>query len=220
MKTALIGLSAAVFLALPIACAAAPTSSGSGIVSNKSASASNDTPTWTSASGKAYPATCPALLRHTFPRLQDEEPQSLCQYAGRVLLVVNTASFCGFTGQYKGLEQLQSRYKDRGLVVLGFPSNDFNQESGSSREIADFCENTYGVKFPMFDKSSVKGPQASAFYQQLAAQSGQAPRWNFYKYLIGRDGSVVNAYASLTSPDSRDLSREIEKQLALAVPAK
>ena len=102
------------------------------------------------------PAACPATLQHTFPRLQDEKPQSLCQYSGKVVLVVNTASFCGFTGQYKGLEELYARYKDKGLVVLGFPSNDFAQEKGSNKEIADFCENTFGVKFPMFAKSSVK----------------------------------------------------------------
>ncbi|HEX2545490.1 MAG TPA: glutathione peroxidase, partial [Ramlibacter sp.] len=92
----------------------------------------------------APPAACPALLQHSFPRLQDEKPQNLCQYTGKVLLVVNTASFCGFTPQYEGLEKLHARYRDRGLVVLGFPSNDFSQESGSNKEIADFCENTFG----------------------------------------------------------------------------
>ena len=102
---------------------------------------------------QAAPAACPALLQHSFPRLQDEKPQSLCQYAGKVLLVVNTASYCGFTPQYKGLEELYARYRDAGLVVLGFPSNDFAQEPGSNAQIADFCENTYGVKFPMFAKT-------------------------------------------------------------------
>ncbi len=97
-------------------------------------------------------ASCPALLQHSFPRLQDEKPQSLCQYSGKVLLVVNTASYCGFTGQYEGLEQLHARYRDRGLVVLGFPSNDFAQETGCNQQIAEFCSNTYGVKFPMFAK--------------------------------------------------------------------
>ncbi|MDY0108206.1 MAG: glutathione peroxidase, partial [Giesbergeria sp.] len=116
--------------------------------------------------------TCPATLQHTFLRLQDEKPQSLCQYSGKVLLVVNTASFCGFTGQYKELEALHAKYQGRGLVVLGFPSNDFSQETGSNQEIAEFCENTFGVRFPMFAKSSVKGPQANAFFQQLAQQTG------------------------------------------------
>ena len=161
---------------------------------------------------------CPALLQHSFLRLQDEKPQSLCQYRGKVLLVVNTASYCGFTGQYKELEALHARYQSKGLVVLGFPSNDFSQESGSNQEIAAFCENTFGVRFPMFSKSSVKGPQANALYQQLAQQTGQAPRWNFHKYLIGRDGTVVDNYSSLTSPDSRSVVRAIEQQLARPAP--
>jgi glutathione peroxidase len=162
----------------------------------------------------AKPASCPALLNHNFPRLQDEKDQSLCQYSGKVLLVVNTASFCGFTGQYEGLEALYARYKDKGLVVLGFPSNDFNQESSDNKEIAEFCANTFNVKFPMFAKSSVKGPQASPFFRQLADQSGQVPRWNFYKYLIGRDGKLIDSYASTTGPDSRKLVAAIEQQLA------
>lgn len=161
----------------------------------------------------ASPA-CPALLQHTFARLQDEKPQPLCQYAGKVLLVVNTASYCGFTPQYKGLEALYTRYKDQGLVVLGFPSNDFAQETGNNQQIADFCENTFSVKFPMMAKSSVTGDQASPFFRQLAAQSGQKPRWNFYKYLIARDGHVAGSYSSMTSPEDRTLIKEIEKQLS------
>lgn len=156
---------------------------------------------------------CPALLQHSFPRLQDEKPQSLCQYQGKVLLVVNTASFCGFTKQYQGLEALDARYRARGLVVLGFPSNDFAQESGSNRDIADFCENTFGVKFPMFAKSAVRGHDANPLFRQLAAQSGTTPKWNFYKYLIGRDGRVVAAYSSLTSPEDPGLVRALERQL-------
>ncbi|PRD66921.1 glutathione peroxidase [Malikia granosa] len=163
-------------------------------------------------------ASCPALLQHSFPRLQDEKPQSLCQYSGKVLLVVNTASYCGFTGQYEGLEQLHARYRDRGLVVLGFPSNDFAQETGSNQQIAEFCSNTYGVKFPMFAKSSVAGAQASPFFRQLAEATGQKPRWNFYKYLIGRDGKPVASYSSMTGPDSQALRREIERLLALPAP--
>ncbi|WP_295851344.1 glutathione peroxidase [uncultured Xylophilus sp.] len=163
----------------------------------------------------AAPAACPALLQHTFPRLQDEKPQSLCQYAGKVVLVVNTASFCGFTPQYKALEALHAKYRDRGLVVLGFPSNDFSQESGSNQEIAAFCENTFGVKFPMFAKSAVRGADANPLFRQLAAQTGTTPKWNFYKYLIGRDGRVVDSYSSVTAPDSRDFVRDVEKQLAV-----
>ncbi len=158
-------------------------------------------------------AACPAILQHTFLRLQDEKPQALCQYAGKVLLVVNTASFCGFTPQYKGLEALDSKYRARGLVVLGFPSNDFSQETGSNKEIADFCESTFGVKFPMFAKSSVRGVQANPLFKELAQASGTTPKWNFYKYLIGRDGKVVESYSSMTSPDDRSFIRAVEKQL-------
>ena len=162
----------------------------------------------------ADPIACPATLQHTFARLQDEKPQSLCQYAGKVVLVVNTASFCGFTGQYKGLEDLYARYKDRGFVVLGFPSNDFLQESGDNKRIADFCENTYGVKFPMFAKSAVRGRDANPLFRELAAQGASAPMWNFHKYLIGRDGRVVATYSSLTKPDDPALLRAVEQQLA------
>ena len=169
-------------------------------------------------SSQAAEATCPALLQHTVPRLQDEKPQSLCQYQGRVLLVVNTASRCGFTDQYEGLEALHQRYQGRGLVVLGFPSNDFAQEKGSNKEIADFCENTFGVKFPMFAKSSVKGADASPLYRQLAQLSGKTPQWNFHKYLLGRDGKLVDNYSSMTAPDSKGLISAIEQQLAAPAP--
>ncbi|RYZ16969.1 MAG: glutathione peroxidase [Myxococcaceae bacterium] len=167
-----------------------------------------------SATPAAAPGQCSPLLQHTFGRLQDEKPQSLCQYAGRVVLVVNTASFCGFTPQYKGLEALHARYADKGLVVLGFPSNDFSQEKGSNKEIAEFCENTFGVKFPMFVKSSVRGPDANPLYRQLAAQSGRSPAWNFHKYLIGRDGRLVDNYTSMVAPDNPAFIRDVEKQLA------
>jgi glutathione peroxidase len=161
----------------------------------------------------AAQAACPPLLNHTFDRLQDEKPQSLCQYAGKVVLVVNTASFCGFTSQYKGLEALNGQYKERGLVVLGFPSNDFAQEKGSNKEIADFCESTFGVKFPMFTKTQVTGEGAAPFFKQLTAQTGQKPRWNFHKYLIGRDGKVIDQYSSLTGPDNKTLLAAIDKAL-------
>ena len=160
-------------------------------------------------------SACPALLNQTFPRLQDEKPQSLCQYSGKVILVVNTASYCGFTSQYKGLEALYAKYKGQGLVVLGFPSNDFGQqEPDSGKQIAEFCANTFGVKFPMFAKSSVKGPQANPLFAELTRLSGTSPKWNFYKYLIARDGRTVEAYNSLTSPDSRSLVTDIERALA------
>ncbi len=163
----------------------------------------------------AQAAACPALLQHTFPRLQDEKPQSLCQYTGKVLLVVNTASFCGFTQQYGGLEALHAKYKDRGLVVLGFPSNDFAQETGSNQEIAAFCENTFGVKFPMFSKTSVAGKNAHPFFKQLASQAGSSlPRWNFYKYVVGRDGQVAGSYGSMTGPQDARFVRQLELLLA------
>jgi len=157
---------------------------------------------------------CPALLQHSMDRLQDEKPQSLCQYRGKVLLVVNTASFCGFTQQYGGLEALYARYRDQGLVVLGFPSNDFAQERGSKKDIAEFCESTFGVKFPMFTKTAVTGRDAHPFYKRLASESGSSPRWNFYKYLVGRDGKVVGAYGSTTGPQDPRLVKQIEQQLA------
>ncbi len=163
----------------------------------------------------AAPATaCPALLNKRFDRLQDEKPQDLCQYAGRVLLVVNTASFCGFTQQYAGLEALDQRFRARGFTVLGFPSNDFAQEKGSNAEIADFCESTFGVKFPMFVKSAVRGSDANPLFRELAEQSGTTPKWNFYKYLVGRDGRVVKAFSSMTGPDDASLIQALEHELA------
>jgi glutathione peroxidase len=161
-------------------------------------------------------AACPALLQHNFLRLQDEKPQSLCQYAGRAVLVVNTASYCGFTGQYAGLEALYRRYQARGLVVLGFPSNDFGrQEPGNNQAIADFCENTFGVKFPMFSKTAVVGSGANPLFQQLAQRSGERPGWNFHKYLIARDGQAVQSFPSAMAPDHPAIVREIEKILSV-----
>lgn len=164
----------------------------------------------------AAPASaCPAILQHQFARLQDEAPQNLCQYAGKVLLVVNTASYCGFTGQYEGLEALYAKYQGKGLVVLGFPSNDFGrQEPGTSKEIADFCFNTYGVKFPMFSKAVVSGPGRNAFYSALFQASKVAPKWNFHKYLIARDGKVLASYSSNVAPDHVKVIDAIEKALA------
>lgn len=160
------------------------------------------------------PAACPPLLQHSFNRLQDEKPQPLCQYAGKVLLVVNTASYCGFTPQYQGLEALHAKYGPRGLVVLGFPSNDFAQEPGSGEQIADLCFNTYGVKFPMFAKSSVVGPQANALFVALTQATGKAPNWNFNKYLVDRQGKPLAAYGSRVAPDDAALRRAIEQALA------
>lgn len=172
------------------------------------------TPTLRAATPPQTPASCPGLLQQNFLRLQDEKPQSLCQYSGKVVVVVNTASFCGFTPQYQGLEALYAKYKDKGLVVLGFPSNDFSQETGSNKEIADFCENTFGVKFPMFTKSSVTGKDANPLFKQLSAKTGTTPRWNFYKYVIARDGQSAVSFNSMADPASRQFLNEIDKQLA------
>jgi len=162
----------------------------------------------------AAPA-CPALLQQTFNRLQDDAPQPLCQYAGKVLLVVNTASFCGFTSQYEGLEALHAKYASRGLVVMGFPSNDFGQqEPGDAKQIADFCFNTYGVKFPMFAKSTVVGRQANPLFATLAQATGKPPKWNFHKYVVDRRGQPVAAFASSVKPDDAQLVASIEKALA------
>jgi glutathione peroxidase len=161
---------------------------------------------------------CPALLNQSFKRLQDDVPQNLCQYAGKVVLVVNTASYCGYTSQYQGLEALYAKYGPQGLVVLGFPSNDFGkQEPGSSKEIADFCFNTYGVKFPMFAKSSVSGAAPNALHAELARLTGAAPKWNFHKYLLDRNGKVIHNYPSKITPDDKKLVADIES--ALAMPA-
>ena len=162
----------------------------------------------------AAPSGCPALLKQTFNRLQDEAPQSLCQYAGKVVLVVNTASYCGFTNQYEGLEKLYAKYGPKGLVVLGFPSNDFGkQEPGNAKEIADFCYNTYGVKFPMFAKTSVKGSAANPLFASLAKTTGHEPGWNFTKYLIDRNGKVIEHFPSKVTPEDKKLVSKIEQAL-------
>jgi glutathione peroxidase len=158
---------------------------------------------------------CSSLLHKSFKRLQDDAPQDLCQYAGRVLLVVNTASYCGFTSQYEGLEKLHTDLKAKGLVVLGFPSNDFGQqEPGGSKQIADFCTNTYGVKFPMFEKSVVTGSGANPLYRELAQATGKTPRWNFHKYLIGRDGKALASYSSMVTPQDMKLMADIDRALS------
>ena len=162
-----------------------------------------------------HAADCPPLLDSAMPTLTDDKPESLCQYKGKVLLVVNTASQCGYTPQYEGLEQLYRRYKDKGLVVLGFPSNDFGgQEPGSNKEIASFCEANYGVSFPMFTKTAVARGKVNPFYVKLAASSGNRPGWNFHKYLVDRKGSKAQSFNTDVEPDDPKLVREIERLLA------
>jgi glutathione peroxidase len=163
----------------------------------------------------AEAGACPALLDASMPSLLDDRPTPLCQYRGKVILVVNTASQCGYTPQYEGLEKLYRRYKAKGLVVLGFPSNDFGgQEPGSAQEIAQFCQVNYGVSFPMFAKSGVKAAGANAFFDKLAQASGSRPRWNFHKYLVDRQGKTVAAFDTRVEPSDPGLVAEIEKLLA------
>ena len=177
------------------------------------ASAQSATPVTTTANPVAA-ASCPAILHHQFPRLQDDSPQNLCQYSGKVVLVVNTASFCGYTHQYEGLEALYAKYQAKGLVVLGFPSNQFGeQEPGSSKEIADFCYNTYGVKFPMFSKTDVVGDKRNPLYVELFKATQVEPKWNFTKYLIDRSGKVVANYPSKVEPTDTVLVAALEKAL-------
>jgi glutathione peroxidase len=160
-------------------------------------------------------AACAPLLQHTLPRLQDDQPVSLCDFAGKVLLVVNTASYCGYTPQYEGLERLHGRFSKKGLVILGFPSNDFGrQEPGNSAQIGQVCFNTYGVGFPMFAKIQVVGSGAHPLYQSLAQATGQTPGWNFHKYLVDRSGRPIASYPSRVEPESAALVRAIEKALA------
>ena len=167
------------------------------------------------AQGTTTSAACPPLLNHTAARLQDDKPQNLCQYAGKVLLVVNTASYCGFTSQFEGLEALNARYAAQGLVVMGFPSGDFKQEDKDAKKTAEVCFNTYGVKFPMFATGPVRGADAQPIFRQLAQATGQQPSWNFNKYLVGRDGKAVAHFGSMTGPTSGTITAAIEKALAL-----
>ncbi len=154
---------------------------------------------------------CKPLLNFQFPGLIDGKTRSLCDYSGKVILVVNTASECGYTPQYEGLEALYKRYQKDGLVVLGFPSNDFGaQEPGSNREVAEFCRLNYGVSFPMFEKTTVAGSGVNAFYAALAQRSGSTPRWNFHKYLIDRSGNRVLGFGSSVEPQDPNFIREVE----------
>ncbi|PWR19586.1 glutathione peroxidase [Zavarzinia compransoris] len=139
----------------------------------------------------------------------------LSAYRGKALLVVNTASFCGFTSQYEGMVTLWNTYRDRGLVVIGVPSNDFNQEPGNAGDIREFCDLTYGVDFPMADKEQVSGPGAHPFYAWAAATFGadKVPSWNFHKYLISPEGQIVAAYSGLTGPTAGSLTDAIEMVL-------
>ena len=162
---------------------------------------------WVSTSAMA---ACPTLLDRSMQTL-DERNQSLCQYAGKVLLVVNTASRCGYTPQYDGLEALYRKYQVKGLVVLGFPMNDFGgQEPGSNKEISTFCVNQYAIDFPMFAKTALK---ANPLYAELVKTTGEAPKWNFHKYLVDRSGARVQSFGTRVEPNDAKLVGAIERLL-------
>lgn len=147
----------------------------------------------------------------------DGKPMPLAQFDGKVVLLVNTASECGYTGQYEGLEKLWLNYKDTGLVIVGVPSNDFGaQEQGNAEEIATFCKINYGVTFPLADKTVVKGAKADPVYVWAKAEAGAlgSPKWNFHKYLFGRDGKFVDWFSTPTEPTSEKITKAIERALA------
>lgn len=157
-------------------------------------------------------SACPALLDHRFNSLQGK-PVDFCEFANHPILVVNTASKCGYTPQFEKLEAMYKRYRSRGLVVVGFPSNDFNQELATNQEIGSFCRLTYFVEFPMMEKSVVTGAAADPFFRQLRAVTGVAPQWNFHKYLIAPDGRTVYSFRSQEEPDSRKIMGRLAPML-------
>jgi len=160
------------------------------------------------------------LLDRSYRPLAGKAPLNLQQvHGGKVLLVVNTASKCGFTPQFEALEALHAKYSGQGFAVLGFPSGDFmNQEYADEKQIQEFCTLTYGVKFPMFEKVHVKGAEATPLYRDLAKATGEAPKWNFHKYVIGRDGRVLASFGSKTKPDDKAVVDAIEAALKAPKP--
>lgn len=158
-----------------------------------------------------------AMTAHDFTfRSIDGDPLALSGFAGKAVLVVNTASECGFTPQYAGLQALWERHRDKGLIVLGVPSNDFGgQEPGEEAEIKQFCELNYGVDFPLTEKVKVIGSEAHPFYRWIADELGedQAPRWNFHKYLIAPDGTLAGAWPSRVTPDAAEIASAIDASL-------
>lgn len=168
-----------------------------------------------SLSGIAVAAdNCPAFLNQDLRKLRSSETINICKaYAGKPLLLVNTASHCGFTPQFKGLQAVYEKYQEQGLVVIGFPSDDFNQEAKDEAETADVCYINYGVKFTMLTESPVKGDHANPIFKELAKQTA-APAWNFNKYLVKPDGTVVQHFNSRVKPDSPEMTQAIEKMLA------
>ncbi|WP_394253055.1 glutathione peroxidase [Vibrio profundi] len=162
----------------------------------------------------AFSASCPEILTGKQRLLNSNEEIELCEkFQGKTLLIVNTASQCGFTPQFEQLEQLHQTYKNKGFTVVGFPSNDFRQDRGSEEQSAKICYLDYGVTFPMMARASLSGPDANPVFSEIQQQAGVKPRWNFYKFLISKEGKVVATFPSSTSPDSTTLKNAIEQQL-------
>ena len=172
-------------------------------------------PAYASSESGSRESNCAETLNYNFKKLASDESVNLCSaYQGKVIIVVNTASKCGYTHQYEGLENIYDKYHDQGLVILGFPSNDFaNQEPGDEDEIKEFCRRTYGVKFPMFEKSTITGQSANPLFIKLSEITGDHPRWNFHKYIINRSGEVVKSFPSAMDPDSPEITRTIKSLL-------
>lgn len=168
--------------------------------------------------GHSALAGCPDYFAGEQRELNSTQRHNLCQLTqGKVVLVVNTASYCGYTKQFKGLEALNQEYRDQGLLILGFPSNDFQQEAGEEGETAAVCQRDYGVTFPMFNRVSVRGDQAIPLFKGLTLAANESPAWNFHKYLIGRDGQLLASYGSRQRPDEDPLLAQLRKALA-AIP--
>ena len=162
----------------------------------------------------AVAAQCPDLLKHMKRKLNSQEVVNMCEeYSGKAVLFVNTASKCGFTPQFESLEKLYDNYKEEGLVVVGFPSNDFKQEFSDESKTAELCELTYGVNFPMFETLSVRGKDADPLFAKLAEVTGKQPKWNFNKYLMSADGAAVTHYGSRVDPMSKDFIADVKKAM-------
>jgi glutathione peroxidase len=162
-------------------------------------------------------APAPQSLHDFTLKTIDGKPMPMSQFKGKVVLLVNTASMCGFTPQYEGLQALHDSYKAQGFTVVGVPSGDFgDQEFGSNGEVKQFCESKFGIKFPMAEKAVVKGPKAIPLYKWAAATLGEdkTPQWNFHKYLIGKDGRLITAFGTRTTPTAPEVKAAVQKALA------
>lgn len=164
-----------------------------------------------------YADSCPDVLKFMKRKLNSQETVNLCkEYKDKTLLIVNTASYCGYTPQFEGLEAMYDNYKDQDFVILGFPSHDFNQEDNDEGKTAELCELTYGVKFPMFEPTHVKqGDDQDPLYRMLTKQTGKSPKWNFNKYLVNKNGDVVKYYKSGVKPSDDALVKDVEAAIAM-----